>query len=684
MNERYVRLYNLPGMLYIAGSPVIIEAGALLKDNQYCIVLAQLKIKNISKQIIKALTVKISAFDPAMRPLGVPVTFQYLDLNAKRNDNFGQNIPVNLPDTGTRAFHVTVQEVIFENNEVWSSEEEVWQSFSSAISLGEFFKDNELVKQFKIRYGEDCIICPVQLADLWYCACGKINHSDELECHSCGKKAFDLFHADLVSLSRERDIRLQKEAWEKHVAKQKAEVDRKDGIYSTAVRYANSGGIDGLRSAIREFKSVSGWKDADQMAIECEKRLNTLEEKKNTRNRKIRFIIGIAFIIVLAILLTTNLIIPSAKYDKALAMMKSGQYENAVIAFDALSGFSDSIQKKAECEELIIKQKYEVAKQAMYDGNYEAAIGIFEKLNGYGYSGQYIEDCKTAIIEQEKAAAVAQMEKEYVDAIAQMENGEYEKAIVVFEKLDGYKESEKFINECNKGIDYNTAVSLIQNNNIREAYPMLWLLGDFKDSSSLRESIYGQYCSNLYFGDSYFFGNYEQDNNSSNGKEPIEWLILDKVDNSILIISKFGLDCKQYNSLYTSLTWDTSDLRRWLNDEFLKTAFNDEEQGSILNTTVSTIGNPYYGTDGGPDTNDRVFLIDMYKWVGMAGSDVLKASPTDYAKSQGASMGIWWLRSPGKYKNFAVIVNSDGSIDPAGRSVISNHIMVRPALWIHL
>ena len=34
MQQRYERLYSLPGQLYIVGSPVIVDAGALLKDNQ--------------------------------------------------------------------------------------------------------------------------------------------------------------------------------------------------------------------------------------------------------------------------------------------------------------------------------------------------------------------------------------------------------------------------------------------------------------------------------------------------------------------------------------------------------------------------------------------------------------------------------------------------------------------------
>ena len=59
MSERYTKVFSLPENLYTESSPVIISAGALLKDNISGKMLAQLKLKNIGKKIIKAVTVKI-------------------------------------------------------------------------------------------------------------------------------------------------------------------------------------------------------------------------------------------------------------------------------------------------------------------------------------------------------------------------------------------------------------------------------------------------------------------------------------------------------------------------------------------------------------------------------------------------------------------------------------------------
>ena len=49
MSERYSRLYELPLNLYAVGSPVVIAAGTLLKDNQTGRIVAQLKFRSIQQ-----------------------------------------------------------------------------------------------------------------------------------------------------------------------------------------------------------------------------------------------------------------------------------------------------------------------------------------------------------------------------------------------------------------------------------------------------------------------------------------------------------------------------------------------------------------------------------------------------------------------------------------------------------
>ena len=70
MSERYSRLFSLPENLYAEGAPVVIAAGALLKDNQADKIVAQLKMRNISQKSIKAVTVCIHPLDTVGNSLG--------------------------------------------------------------------------------------------------------------------------------------------------------------------------------------------------------------------------------------------------------------------------------------------------------------------------------------------------------------------------------------------------------------------------------------------------------------------------------------------------------------------------------------------------------------------------------------------------------------------------------------
>ena len=112
-------------------------------------------------------------------------------------------------------------------------------------------------------------------------------------------------------------------------------------------------------------------------------------------------------------------------------------------------------------------------------------------------------------------------------------------------------------------------------------------------------------------GDYIKFGSYEQDNNIANGKEPIEWQVLDVQAEKALLISKYALDNQRYNDARETLTWESCTLRTWLNDAFLNDAFDIGEQRRILMTTVNADKNPDYSTDPGKATQDKIFLLSI-------------------------------------------------------------------------
>lgn len=118
----------------------------------------------------------------------------------------------------------------------------------------------------------------------------------------------------------------------------------------------------------------------------------------------------------------------------------------------------------------------------------------------------------------------------------------------------------------------------------------------------------------------------------------VEWLVLDKKDGKELLISKYCLDAKEYdkNENNESVTWETCTLRQWLNDEFIDEAFAEKEKALICDTYLQNPDNPEYGTDGGNDTTDKVFLLSIDETSKYLSDNIVrKAEATDYAKEQG-------------------------------------------------
>ena len=158
----------------------------------------------------------------------------------------------------------------------------------------------------------------------------------------------------------------------------------------------------------------------------------------------------------------------------------------------------------------------------------------------------------------------------------------------------------------------------------------------------------------------------------------------------MLLLSKYVLDAQPYNKKFKEVTWETSDIRRWLNSDFYITAFNDIEQSKIANTLVRTENNPEYGTAGGNDTEDKVFLLSREEAESLFINDKERiALATKYAEKAGVLTStegyvFWWLRSPGDKSGSAAGVYEDGWVYRGGYSVDSSYDGVCPALWLNL
>ncbi len=203
-------------------------------------------------------------------------------------------------------------------------------------------------------------------------------------------------------------------------------------------------------------------------------------------------------------------------------------------------------------------------------------------------------------------------------------------------------------------------------------------------------------------GDIIEFGKYEQDNKESNGKEDIEWIVLAREGNKVLVLSRYALACKPYNNKKADVTWETCSLRKWLNEDFFESAFDEEDKSCIVKTNVTADKNPEYETSQGNPTTDNVFLLSIAEFNKyFTSTKNVSCDGTLFCQAQdketNATTFVWWLRTTGfspkhalcityycgdtpvsNYGIFVDRVKGCTSMEELGNSG------VRPAMWLEL
>ena len=190
-------------------------------------------------------------------------------------------------------------------------------------------------------------------------------------------------------------------------------------------------------------------------------------------------------------------------------------------------------------------------------------------------------------------------------------------------------------------------------------------------------------------GETIEFGNYPQEEDGT--EKPIEWIVMKNEGNQVLLLSKYVLDVKPYNNEeWEAVTWQTSDIRQWLNNEFYTTAFNKSEKAKIQTSLIKNEDNSEHGTSGGNDTEDKVFLLSEKEAETLFSNDDERiAKATGYAEKSGVYVNekkeaVWWLRSPGSSSDFAAVVHNSGWVYGSGSYADGNYDGVRPALHLNL
>lgn len=448
---------------------------------------------------------------------------------------------------------------------------------------------------------------------------------------------------------------------------------RLTGIYNRAVSAMNEANSEnGYKAAAEIFKTVPGFKDADSLVEKC------LDNAEICRK--------------------------DALYNSARSQMNQNTiigYESAIRMFDNIPGWKDAdeqiyackkkieelkakeeaerleAERKAEAERLERERKEEEHRIAVEKRKKKAKKVFIAIASVACVCVVFLILLKTVIMPQYKLNKATQL----------IESGDYEAAYELLEEIGD--------NATISSSKYDRAIKCIDSGDYKTACMLLDGLS-YKDSAEKLQSAKQALIKTAKVGDIVYFGTYEQDNDTTNGKEDIEWLVLAKENNRILVVSDKALDCKPYNQSQDYVTWETCSLRKWLNNDFINAAFTAEERAKIPTVTVSADKNPEYNTNPGNATKDKVFLLSIVEAEKYFTSDeARRCVPTEYAISNGAYTSgsytkggkatcWWWLRSPGYSQYNAAFVDFDGSVGRGGHYVDNDISAVRPALWISI
>ncbi len=235
-------------------------------------------------------------------------------------------------------------------------------------------------------------------------------------------------------------------------------------------------------------------------------------------------------------------------------------------------------------------------------------------------------------------------------------------------------------------------------------------------------------------GDSVLFGRYEQDGNTENGSEDIEWIVLDVEGKNVLLVSRYALASMPFHSVAGETNWETSSIRAWLNGEFLGNAFSETERGYLVSSSIEN--KDYYlgvtaegilkanntgeglevvsvHTAGGAATVDQVFLLSVdeannyfssaearsLRFTGAAREQFLRNCVEDakaygitdekmilenvekWEQEHGVGSCYWWLRNPGMNLSYCSIVDNDG-VTYYSQNADNREGGIRPAMWV--
>lgn len=355
------------------------------------------------------------------------------------------------------------------------------------------------------------------------------------------------------------------------------------------------------------------------------------------------------------------------KYEKGIAMADN---KKSSIVYESQESLYAKAVQKMEMDKLIIQFAFK-------EENYRKAAEMFEEVGDYLDAPQLAAKCR------ELAERTKKEEKEYQyqRALTQKKEAKsakgYEKAEKLFQEISEYQDSRQQMEECRrcreqlqkkrkrkkagKGVVLLAVVLAAAAFFLSPQWNTLWTKIMIKVEASSKEKLPSLKAAEA--GELVEYGGYQ-------------WYVLEKQASSAKLILYHAeqvedLRYRAYHETQEAVTWEDSSLREWLNHEFLKATFSEKEQDKILLTDVPNEANETYGTDGGNDTQDKVFLLSVNE--AKQYQDILKNLKIAF-----------WLRTPGNSPDTAAYMSVRPRVMDYGYPVSSPNLYTCPVICVSI
>lgn len=310
--------------------PIQLLAVQISRDTTTSATFLQVKVKNISNDAIASIAATLTIEVPDKSDKAMPL--EYLDTDIPVGAEKALR-PQRLTQANITSCNLVIRRVDFSNK--------TWHSTTSpkplpqrqALSLSPKARAQ---RAYALSLGENDEIVNGAVQDhsgWWVCACGQANIS-RTTCCKCG-----MVKERLLDTENEQDLLAEYN-------------DRVDDIYEQACDLSkDDASKKELKKASKLFTSIKDEKDSAEKAKGCDERIQSIS---SAQSRKIRRGIITATTSVVAlgliIVLGTFVIVPNVKYAIATSYANSGQYEDAIAAFEELGDFKDSPKRAIQCE----------------------------------------------------------------------------------------------------------------------------------------------------------------------------------------------------------------------------------------------------------------------------------------------------------------------------------------------